>query len=91
MLRLKWSRQSRKDLSQIQFYIEQHNPRAAVDLRTIIEEGAEKLTFMPFAFRSGRVSGTREYLVHPNYILVYRVGDDAVKILRVMHARREYP
>jgi len=91
MLRLKWSKQSRKDLFKIQLYIEQHSPRAAVDLRKIIEDGAERLTFMPFAFRSGRIAGTREYLVHPNYMLVYRVGDDAVKILRVIHARREYP
>jgi len=40
---------------------------------------------------AGRISGTREYIVHPNYILVYKVGDDAIKILRVIHARREYP
>jgi len=90
ILRLEWSRQSRRDLSEIQFYIERSNPRAAASFRKIIEEGAERLTFMSFAF-AARVPGTREYIVHPNYILVYKVGDDAVKILRIIHARREYP
>jgi plasmid stabilization system protein ParE len=37
------------------------------------------------------VEGTREAIVHPNYILVYRVGEKAVEIVAVVHARREYP
>jgi len=91
MLRLEWLPSARDDLADILLYIEQRNPRAAVNLRQIIEAGAEKLPFMPLAFRSGRVSGTREYLVHPNYILVYRITGDTVEVVRIMHARREYP
>lgn len=34
---------------------------------------------------------TREAVVHPNYILVYRVTADAVEIVSVVHARQEYP
>jgi len=26
-------------------------------------------------FRPGRIADTREYVVHPNYIVVYRVND----------------
>jgi plasmid stabilization system protein ParE len=37
------------------------------------------------------VPGTREAVVHPNYILVYRVTADAVEIVNLVHARREYP
>ena len=31
-------------------------------------------------YREGRVSGTREIVVHPNYVLIYRIGVDAVWI-----------
>lgn len=30
-------------------------------------------------------------IVHPNYVLVYRVLDDRVRILRILHTRQSYP
>lgn len=45
----------------------------------------------PYMYRTGRLSGTREAVVHPNYVLVYRVGTDAVEIVNVLHSRRQYP
>jgi toxin ParE1/3/4 len=42
-------------------------------------------------FRSGRIPGTREALVHPNYILNYRVTAEAVEIVALVHARQQYP
>jgi plasmid stabilization system protein ParE len=42
-------------------------------------------------YRAGRVEGTREAVVHPNYIIVYRIGTEAVEILDVLHTRRQYP
>lgn len=41
--------------------------------------------------RPGRIIGTREAVVHPNYILVYEVGIDAVEVMSVVHSRRQYP
>ena len=40
--------------------------------------------------RPARVPGTREAIVHPNYILVYRVGE-TIDILAVLHSRQQYP
>jgi len=91
VLELKWSAKASRDLFEIQRYIERENPLAAQSVRETIESGAELLTFVPYAFRTGRVAGTREYPVHPNYILVYKVGSAKVRILRVMHAKRKYP
>ncbi len=45
----------------------------------------------PYLFRPGRVSGTRELVAHPNYIVVYRVTDDRIEIVNVVHARQKYP
>ena len=35
--------------------------------------------------------GTREAVVHPNYVLIYRVGTETVEIVSVLHARQSYP
>ena len=44
----------------------------------------------PYIHRPGRRPGKREAIVHPNYILVYRVGA-AIDILAVLKARQQYP
>lgn len=46
---------------------------------------------MPFAYRAGRTPDTREAIVHPNYLLVFQVADDHIRVLRVLHARQRYP
>lgn len=91
MLPVNWSDEAQLDLAEIQFYIEQFNPSAARKLREQIERGAEFLAVMPYAFRLGRIEGTREYVVHPNYIIVYRVESDCIHILRIVHAKRNFP
>jgi len=91
VLALDWSDEARHDLAEIQDYIEQFNPIAALNLRNFLEASAERLPSMPYAFRVGRVKGTREYPAHPNYLLVYKVDIEKVRILRVMHAKRKYP
>ncbi len=45
----------------------------------------------PYLSPAGRVSGTRELVVHPNYLIVYRVAASRVEIVVVVHTRREYP
>lgn len=45
---------------------------------------------MPYGFKHGRLSGTREMVVHPNYLVVYRVTE-RVEIVMVLHTRQEYP
>ncbi|MFC3441026.1 type II toxin-antitoxin system RelE/ParE family toxin [Sphingobium rhizovicinum] len=41
--------------------------------------------------RPGRVTGTRELIVHRNYMLIYDVVGDVVRILRILHTRRQWP
>ncbi|HBI09279.1 MAG TPA: type II toxin-antitoxin system mRNA interferase toxin, RelE/StbE family [Franconibacter pulveris] len=52
---------------------------------------ADSLPSHPSLYRSGRVPGTREAVVHPHYVLIYRESELHTEILRVLHTRREYP
>lgn len=45
----------------------------------------------PQAFRRGRLPGTREMVVHPNYILVYSSDEGFITILRLLHSARNWP
>ena len=90
-MRLIWRPRARQDLREITSYIADRNPQAAQDLNERIELFAERLAIHPYMFRPGRLPGTREAVVHPNYVLVYQVGSDSVEIVNVLHSRQQYP
>lgn len=41
--------------------------------------------------RPGRVEGTRELVALANYILVYQEDTRMIRIVRVLHAARQWP
>lgn len=92
MLPLVWSHQAQSDLLSIITYIGERNPIAAERLADAIRASVWPLQEHPELFRkSERVPGCREIVVHPNYILVYRVEPASVRVLRILHARQQYP
>jgi toxin ParE1/3/4 len=91
MLQVFWSEESRSDLRDILFYIALRDPVAARRLHKLIANAILPAAEHPYLFRSGRVPGTREIVAHPNYIVVYRVGNDVIDVLRVLHSRQQYP
>ena len=91
MLQIVWSDEARGDLRSLIEYIAPRNPIAARRMKTLLDEAILPTVEHPYLFRPGRVAGTREIVVHPNYILVYQVADSALVVLRVLHARQQYP
>jgi len=91
MLPIRWNAKALDELDVIAGYIAQFNPIAAEGLQEAIEASVLPLSEHPYLYRKGRVAGTRELVVHPNYIVVYRVLTDQVEIVGVLHAAREYP
>ena len=89
-LPLVWTDEATSDLVEIADYIAPRNFAASQRLIAAIRHAAETLPDHPYLYRPGRVAGTREAVVHPNYILVYRVRE-TIEILAVLHARRRYP
>ncbi|EIC19796.1 type II toxin-antitoxin system RelE/ParE family toxin [Thiorhodovibrio frisius] len=67
-MRLVWTRQAAADRREIRAYIMQDNPAAAVALDELFSEKAGRLIDFPNLGRHGRVSATRELVVHSNYI-----------------------
>jgi len=91
VLDLEWKATAITDLLAIIDYISDDNPDAAQALKNEIEEKTSSLLENPQMYRVGRVDGTREMVVRPNYIVVYAEGAVAVTILRVLHAAQQWP
>ena len=91
MLPVIWSRRARYDLGVMLDFIRQRSPAGATRISNLIRTSVEKLPSHPNLHREGREPGTREAVVHPNYIYSYVVRKDAIHILRVLHARQHYP
>ena len=72
-------------------YIAQDNPQAALDLDALFEQKADKLIEHHEMYRAGRKRGTREMVVHQNYMVIYRVQGEAVEILRIKHVAQQWP
>ena len=91
MHKLEWKKQARADLLKIVQHIAEDNPDVAERLADAIEAKANSLMKHPKLYRTGRKRGTRELVVQPNYILIYRIEGQAVVVLRVKHTARQWP
>jgi len=89
--KLEWKATAIADLLAIIDYISDDNPDAAQALKDEIEKKTSRLPEHPRIYRIGRVVGTREMVVRPNYIVVYVENPNAVTILRVLHAAQLWP
>ncbi len=89
-MELFWTPEAIQDRDEIYDYIKADNPVAALVLDELFSEKASRLVDHPGLGRPGRVAGTRELVAHRNYILVYDVAGDLVRVLRVLHAARQW-
>ena len=90
-MRLAWTRLALNDRQAIRSYIALDNPMAALALDELFAEKAGHLADHPGLGRPGRVNGTRELVVHQNYLMIYDLANDQVRILRVLHTARQWP
>ena len=85
-----WSPEAKSEVRAIVSYIADFDAAAARGLKLRLETAVLPLAEHPYLFRKGRVDGTRELVVSPSYIIVYRVTDH-VRIVSILHTRQEYP
>lgn len=91
-MKLIWTTAALLDRQHIRQFIAEDNPSAAVNLDLNIKEKAELLIRQPQMGRIGRVAGTRELVIHKNYLLIYFFSQvpEEIFILRVLHASQRW-
>ncbi|MFJ2326007.1 type II toxin-antitoxin system RelE/ParE family toxin [Pseudomonas sp. NPDC087690] len=90
-MRLVWRQQALDDRDRIMEHISEDNPEAAADLDDMFESKGEGARQRPTLYRKGIVEGTREIVAASNYVIVYTIKDECVEVLRIMHARQQWP
>jgi toxin ParE1/3/4 len=85
---LKWTQTALRTLDEIAQYIAQDNPARAASIVKELRQSTEKLASFPGMGRAGRVHGTRELVIHKNYLAIYRARADDVEILRIHQVAR---
>lgn len=91
-MKIRWLKRASKDLNHIQEYIGQDNPHAAIETVLIMIETVEKLIEYNGLGRSGRIDGTRELVISGTpYFVAYRVKEDRIEIMRVIHGAQKWP
>jgi len=84
----KWTKTALRSADEIASYIAKDNPTRASSFVIELQDAVTKLQLHPGMGRAGRVPGTRELVLHKNYIAIYRVRVDDVEILRLHHVAR---
>jgi len=89
---IKWLDDAIYDLQALRQYIAKDKLSAANRLAKRILNVVNLLPDQPSMGRPGRVLGTRELIVSGTpYIVPYRVKNNSVEILRVLHVAMEWP
>ena len=90
-MKLLWSNRALADLERIRHYIMLNNPKAAEPTADRIEAATTRLRQFPSSGRPSDIASTREIVV-PGvpYLVVYRVSDKSVEILRVFHTSQDW-
>jgi len=93
MLRIEWKPAARVDLMSLVDFIAEDSPTNAALFAADLRLKVQQLSIYPEMYRLGRKRGTREMVVHPNYIVIYRVlkKSEVIEILRVKHAAERWP
>ncbi|MDR0884076.1 MAG: type II toxin-antitoxin system RelE/ParE family toxin [Oscillospiraceae bacterium] len=90
-----FSQQALDDLEEIVLYIALDSKVHALKLHDKILESANKLSDFPMIGRAvpdEKIAGRGFRMIGAgSYLLFYKIFDDKVIILRVLHGRRDYP
>jgi toxin ParE1/3/4 len=84
---LAWRLKSEQDLQAIINWIGRDSPQRALSVAKELQSKALRLRENPLLYRSGRTPGTREMVLHPNYVLIDRITGDVIEILRIKHVK----
>ncbi len=89
-MQIEWLPKAVQNLIEIRSFIAADRPGAAAQTARLIINTISCLRAHPEIGRAGRIPGTRELVIPGKpYIVLYRVKNDVVVILRVFHTSRK--
>jgi toxin ParE1/3/4 len=87
---LRWLPESAADLESIRNYLAEHHPTLARPTMVRIYEAIRSLRQFPHRGRIGQQHDTRELVLAPlPYVVIYRVGEEAVVVLHIYHGAQQ--
>ncbi len=90
-MKVRWTRPALTDLIEAQTYFSQDNPEMARTIAQRLWDSTRRLADNPQIGRPGHATGTREWVVsHTPYLIVYRLREETIEILRLWHTRRDW-
>lgn len=88
-MRLSFSPRAALDLEEIGDYIARDNPKRALSFLAEIEAHCHRVSQMPSAFPScNDLALGLQKAVHGNYLILFRVESDTVRVERIIHGAR---
>jgi len=90
-MRVRITDPAKADLTEIRLYLESQSPAAARKMGRFLRDACLSLADFPNRNRAGSVPGTRENVTVWPYVIVYRVAEAEVQILRVWHGAQDRP
>ena len=91
-MQLRWSEEAADDLERITNYLFEKTPQHAPELVHAIYNAPHALLSWPHRGRPGKKEGTRELVLSPlPYVVVYRIGGEAIHIVRILHGAQKWP
>lgn len=87
-----WTVSARADLDTMFDYVCKENPQRAPKLYEEIQAKVGILSDFPYAGKSGRVYNTRELILADyKYTIIYRIYNENIQILRLLHGAQQWP
>ena len=90
-MKLFWTAQAQRDRLNIIDYIAEDNPVSALKLDDRLIEAAEACATQPNMGIAGEIAGTREFVAHENYRLVYEIRNEGLFVIAVVHTAQQWP
>lgn len=90
-MRIEWTPRALRHRKHIFHFIAADNFAAAEVMDATISRAVKQISQFPLSGRKGIVEGTRECVFHKNYYFVYRVREECINILAVLHASQQWP
>ncbi|MBA4180373.1 MAG: type II toxin-antitoxin system mRNA interferase toxin, RelE/StbE family [Anaerolinea sp.] len=91
-MKVRWSPEAYEDLDNLRGWVARQRPDASVRVAARIVQASRRLGRFPNSGKLGRVPESREAPV-PGvpWILQYRIKDNHVEIIRVIHGAQDFP